>query len=117
MKTYSIDLRERVVKSVLEEGTTQAAAAQRFSVSLSFVEKLLHRYRETGSVAPGRRGGRRKPAFTPELEKLLKREVKKQPDATLAELRDACGVSCSTVAVHNTLKRLGLRRKKNAAPY
>ena len=45
----------------------------------------------------------------------LKRAVADQPDATLDELREACGAECSVVTVYNTLVRLGYRRKKNAA--
>ena len=42
----------------------------------------------------------------------LERLIAAQPDATLEELRDCSGVSCSVMTVFNTLKRLGYRRKK-----
>jgi transposase len=39
--------------------------------------------------------------------------VDRQPDATLQELRERTGVSCTVVAVHGTLKRLKLPLKKS----
>jgi hypothetical protein len=38
--------------------------------------------------------------------------VQKQPDATLEELRQRLGVSCSTMAIARALRKLGLPRKK-----
>ena len=49
MKAYSSDLRERVA-AACRTGLTQPAVAAQFSVSLSFVAKLLHRQRTSGSV-------------------------------------------------------------------
>ena len=51
MKAYSLDLRERVAAACAQPGRTIGAVATQFSVSVSFVEKLLHRQRESGSLA------------------------------------------------------------------
>jgi transposase len=115
MKAHSLDLRERIVRACESGEETQAVIAQRFDVSYWFVVKLWRQWRETGTLHALKRGGRRPAAFDAEALKRLKRVLKDRPDATLAELREACGVACSTVTVHNTLKRLGYRRKKNAA--
>ena len=56
-KPYSIDLRERVVASVLEGGLSRNKAAVRFSVAVSTVVDWVNRYQETGSLAPGQMGG------------------------------------------------------------
>ena len=45
MKSYSLDLRERVAAACAQPGRTIGAVATQFSVSVSFVEKLLHRQR------------------------------------------------------------------------
>jgi len=58
-KPYSIDLRERVVAAVEEEGLSRHAAAARFGVSASAAIKWVQRFQATGSVAPARMGGRR----------------------------------------------------------
>ena len=53
----STDLRERLVSAVEREGISARAAAARFGVSVSSAIKWTRRYRETGSVAPGKIGG------------------------------------------------------------
>lgn len=58
-KPYSIDLRERVVRAVEEEGFSRHKAAARFGVSASSAIKWVRRFRAVGSVAPGRMGGHR----------------------------------------------------------
>ncbi len=58
-KAYSMDLRARLVRAVETEGMSRRAAAERFSVAASTAVKWLQRVARTGSVAPGRVGGRR----------------------------------------------------------
>ena len=87
MKAYSLDLRERVAAACQQPSRTIGAVAAQFSVSVSFVEKLLRRQRTSGSLAPlPLRGG---PA--PYLDASSRAEVvaclRQQPDATLDELR------------------------------
>lgn len=58
-RPYSMDLRERVVAAVINEGMSCHAAAARFGVAASSAIKWVQRVRETGSAAPRRMGGRR----------------------------------------------------------
>jgi putative transposase len=58
-KPYSMDLRERVVVAVEEDGLSCNQAAARFAVAISTVIDWVNRYRRTGSVAPGQIGGHR----------------------------------------------------------
>ena len=51
MTVYSHDLRERVVAACAEPRAKIYQVAARFSVSLSFIDKLLRRQRTSGSVA------------------------------------------------------------------
>ena len=46
-RPYSEDLRERVVR-VVESGTSRNAAAKQFDVSISFVVKLMQRWKQRG---------------------------------------------------------------------
>ena len=57
MKTYSMDLRERVVAACDAHDCTRQQIADRFSVSISWVRDLMRRLRDTGSIAPRPRGG------------------------------------------------------------
>ena len=107
-----MDLRDRVVAACDDGVLTRDEIAEAFGVSTAWMRRLLQRRRERGSYAPldGRRG--RKPAFSGAVLTRLERLIAEQPDATLAELRDRSGVSCSVMTVFNTLNRLGYRRKK-----
>ncbi|ALW85692.1 hypothetical protein AUC43_11700 [Hymenobacter sedentarius] len=116
MKAYSLDLRARIAAACQRPGATLAAVAQQFSVSLSFVEKLRRRQRQTGTLAPA--GGRRGPL--PRLDaaarQRLAASVAARPDATLAELARqlaAAGVpAVGRTSLWQALQDLDLRRKK-----
>ena len=81
----SMDLRLRIVRAV-ERGSSIREAARRFAVSPSAAIKLMQRVRATGSAAPARYGGHRRPLlerYEPDLRKL----IEATPDITLAELQ------------------------------
>jgi len=111
MSAFSMDLRERVVSAYDSGEGTMESLAERFKVSYSWVKKILRRRRETGSMAPLRIKGR-KPAIEGAKVERLHELLKQFPDITLTDLREALEVSCSLVAIHYTLKRLGYRRIK-----
>ena len=78
--------------------------------------KLLQRVRATGSAAPARFGGHRRPLLAPH-ESDLRRLVEATPDITLAELqaelKRRCGVGAGLSTIHKALRRIGLRHKKS----
>ncbi len=113
MKTYSMDLRERVVAACFVGDGTREQIAARFSVSVSWIRDLLKRRRETGSIASRPHGGGRPPAFDGEAAERLRAAVAGDDDVTLAELAEAAGVACVPSAVYGALKRLGITRKKS----
>ena len=113
MKTYSMDLRQRVVDAWDQKTGTQPEIARRFNVSVDWVKKLLRQRRRTGSIAPQKRGGRKPPKFTGERLERLRELVEQKPDATLEELLEATGVSASIMAVSRALQRLGFTFKKS----
>src|SRR5213079_1315332 len=76
------DLRERIVAAI-RDGSSMRGAAARFSVSPSSAIKLMARFRATGSVAPARYGGHRRPVLLPH-EELLRALVSERPDKLLA---------------------------------
>ena len=118
MKAYSPDLRQRVVAACDACDGTREEIAARFSVTTSWIRKLFRQRRATGSIDPRPHGGGRSLAFDEAAVARLREAVRADSDATLHELARASGVDCSVPAVHRTLKRLGLTRKKsrNAPP-
>ena len=113
MRAYSMDLRERVVAACDEGIDTRPEIAERFSVSQSWIRRLLQRRRERGSIAPKPHSGGQKPAFDAEGRERLRQAVAERPDATLAELRDAVGATCGITAIHDAVVALGLTLKKS----
>jgi transposase len=111
----SHDLRARVVRAV-EAGASCRAVAARFGVAVSSVVKWSQRYRETGSVAPGKMGGHRRPVLEPHRDFIVER-IDQTPHLTLHRLKDelaAHGVRVSHNTVWQFLRREGLSFKKNA---
>jgi transposase len=117
MKSYSDDLRLRIIETIQENELSQAEIAGQFSVSLPFVEKLWHRFRTTGSFQAKvyMRGPQR---LLKEAEALIRALVKNQPDLTLAELCERVAVTTGKLPVTTAtmcveLQRLKLPRKKS----
>jgi transposase len=113
METYSMDLRERVVRACDEQIGTRTEIAEMFGVSTAWIRRLLQRRRESGGFSAHRRGGRRFAAFDDAGQERLRGLVEAQPDATLQELLDRSGVQASIMAVHRALERLGCHRKQS----
>ena len=112
----SQDLRERIVRAV-EGGSTIRQAARRFAVSASAAVKLMQRVRQTGSTAPAKIGGYRRPLLEKHAND-LRALVASQPGITLREIkaalaaRDIIVKALSTIA--DMLHRLGLSHKKKS---
>jgi transposase len=112
MKAYSQDLRQRILDTVQRGDGTLGQIARRFLVSVSFITRLLQRHRSTGSLEPRPHGGGNPAVLSPGDLEQLRELVRKQPDATLEELRQRLGASCSLMTISRALCKLGLPRKK-----
>lgn len=115
MKTYSYDLRERVVRACDEGAHSRQALAELFGVSTAWIRRLLQRRRETGSFAAKPRGGGPATKMTPQRCTRLLGLVSEQPDATLAELHERLGMAVHRSTLARTLRRLGWTVKKSPA--
>ena len=115
MRAYSLDLRQRVLKAYDENKWTVGQIAERFKVGEWWVHKLKRQRKAGGGIGPrkGKVGQPRR--LGPEQVNRLEQYVDKHPDATLEQIHEKVGAACTMVTIHNTLKRLGYRYKKNAA--
>jgi transposase len=111
-KTLSLDLRERIVGAYDAKEGTREEVANRFKVSVGMVKKLLSQRAKTGELAARHRFSGRKARLMPLHGAQLKSLVAKQPDATLAEMKQGLGLSCTVAAIHVILTKLGLTYKK-----
>jgi transposase len=112
MKAYSQDLRKRIVDTVQRGEGSLRQIARRFLVSVSFVTRLLQLHRSTGALEPRPHGGGNPAVLGPQDLDQLRELVRRQPDATLEELRQRLGISCSLMTISRALRKLGLPRKK-----
>src|SRR6476659_3658953 len=112
MTPYSQDLRQRILETVERGEGSLRQIARRFLGSLSFVTRLLQLHRSTGSLRPRPHGGGNPAKLGPQDLDRLRELVRQQPDATLEELRQRLGVSCSTMTIARALRKLRLPRKK-----
>jgi len=111
MAPYSMDLRQRVLKAFEASGEADEVAAT-FGVSRAWVHRLAQRRRETGSIAPRRQIKYRSRRLAGQEQRLASL-VAAQPDATLAELRDALHTRAALTTIWRELGRLKLTIKKN----
>lgn len=109
-QAYSIDLRQRVI-SACNEGQSASAVAARFSVSVSFIEKLKRQRRERGTLAPKPHAGGGRPLLA-EYDEAIRAYLNAKPDTTLAELREVLEVKVQLSTLWYHLDRLGLTFKK-----
>jgi transposase len=117
MKAYSNDLRLKVIETIQANHLPQVEIAAQFGVSKSFLEKLWHRFRTTGSYeAKAHAGGIER--FLRNDAELIRELVGEQPDSTLFELCEKVSgrtgkpaVTTATMCVE--LQRLGLPLKKS----
>ena len=96
-----------------EAGLRTSEVAHKYRVSPAWVRRLMQRYRASGQVGPKRRTQYPTPRLAP-YQQQLEALIAAQPDATLAELRAALGVSVGLTTVWRAVQRLGLTVKKNS---
>lgn len=117
MGSYSLDLRERIVKAHVEEGQNKSAVARRFGVSRWTVERYVKRA-AIGSLAPTPHPGSRQRLSGAQCE-VLRAQVNEHHDWTLEQhaeaLTAATGVTLKKSSIGNYLKRLGITYKKRAS--
>ena len=116
MKTYSIDLRKRIV-AARAKGHSVIELARLFGISKSTVERYWKQQMAVGSVHPKQRGGYRRSALEG-YDETLRRWIAETPDLTLRELQERLcndlGIELRQTALWHRLERLGLSYKKNA---
>ena len=103
MKAYNIEIREQII-DYIRQGNAMTDAAEQFNVSRSTVYRCVNAH-ANGDLAPKKARFKRK--LDPEL---LRAEVAKRPDATLAELGETFGVHL--VTVWYAMKKLNIRSKR-----
>ncbi len=106
-KSYSIDLRERVLQH-LEKNPNREGASRLFQVGIATIYRWLSRKKQKGNVEPLRRSY----AYKKIDDQKLIDYVEKNPDHFLYEIAKYFNLTLQ--AVFYALKRLKITRKKSS---
>jgi len=117
-KAYSNDLRCKLLTAYDRGQGSLRALSELFSVSYDWAKKISRqrlRSQKMERVAQSRHGVASR--VTPAVEAELLRQLREQPDSTLADLQtglqQSVGVGISSQHLWRVLKRLGVRLKKS----
>ena len=86
-KALSLDLRQRVVAAVRDEGLSHRAAAARFKVSAASISRWRALERQAGDLRPGPLGGDRRSGAIEAHSGTILRLFNARRDMTIEELR------------------------------
>jgi transposase len=115
-KSYSMDLRERAVAAVEQEGMSRQAAARRFGLAASTVITWVQLFRAKGNISPGQMGGHKPKAISGEHGEWLIARCR-AGDFTLrglvGELASERGLKVDYHSVWDFVHAEGLSYKKN----
>ncbi|HLZ21619.1 MAG TPA: hypothetical protein VKQ30_05820 [Ktedonobacterales bacterium] len=119
-QAYSDDLRSKLLKAYAAGRGSLEELASQFGVSYGYTKKIRRQQLQSGRLErPGQL--RHGPAgrLTAEIKQYLRAAVARQPDMTLAELKQQLWkihqVEISQSRLWYWLRGLGLRHKKNTA--
>lgn len=120
-KSYSVDLRRRIVAAYERGEGSYKEIADRFSVGYATVSRLLRLRRETGNVVPRPPGGGFPPRIGPDDFDEFLDLLASMPDATAPELTVAwkkrTGRPISRSSMLRALRRFGFTRKKSPSEH
>jgi transposase len=111
MEAIPVPVRARIIK-LYEAGRRTKDIADALGYCRAAVRRVRQHFRERGTLDPATGNCGRKSGLTADVEARVRQAVADGPDATLAELRDACGLGVAPATVDRWLGRLGLTRKK-----
>ncbi|MAQ18577.1 MAG: hypothetical protein CMN30_27740 [Sandaracinus sp.] len=116
----SQDLKERIVRSVVDEGFSQADTARRFMTTEATVSRTMKTYRERGTVAPKEFTPGPAPKLEPAHLEWLRAKMEESPFLSTYELTPLFNEAFPEVAVHRStvlraLHRMGFSVKKRRA--
>jgi transposase len=112
----SDDLRERVVRAVVDEGMSRNAAAKRFGVGIASAVRWVARFEATGEISPSPMGGDRRSHRIEAHGEYLLGLNRRQPDLTLLEIQARLIANCdqrfSPSVIWRFFDRHGITYKK-----
>ncbi|MBU8900906.1 helix-turn-helix domain-containing protein [Corallococcus sp. M34] len=109
-------MRQRILDAYLAREESWEEIAKRFQVGVATVDRLIGRWKRTGTIAPRRPGPRPHYRVPDSQLSKVKRLLDAAPDSTTQEIADAyakaTGVRVSRPTMGRAFRRLGYTRKK-----
>lgn len=116
MASYSLDLRQRIVKSYLDGEGSIRDIAKRFLVSPTTVYQYLKLYRKKKNLSPKEYIAGRKPTITDKQLLLIKTMLQNKVDMTLSELctdfEKKTGIKVSVTSMYRAIEKIDWTYKK-----
>ena len=116
-RTYSNDLRRKLLEAHEQGRGTLEELAEEFGVSLGYAKKISAALRRTGRMERTEQRHGRINQVTPLVQERVREWLRQQPDRTLAELqrqlREQRHVSLSIPRLWVVLRQMKLRLKKS----
>ena len=97
MKAYDQDLRQKIIDAFRNRKGSYRKLAKRFDVSLSFIQTLIGRYLDTGSIEPLLHKSGNTPKIKEDHYPILEKVVEENNDSTQEEL-------CSQIKLKSQVK-------------
>lgn len=105
-----LEIRNRIIRAWQAGESTWQEIANQYGVSLASVNRLIRRYRQTGSTAPNPHAGGRRRLIDEAGLTLIRQLVEQEPRRTLEELVDryhaVSGVRPSITTMHRAVHRV-----------
>jgi transposase len=111
MQTASPEIRTLVVKAYASGTATRKQLAEIFGYHVQSIGNWIREYAREGRTTP-RPKGHGKSVFTPDEKDKLIELLNKNVDITLAEVKATFKKTCSLVAIHKFIVKLGFVFKK-----
>ncbi len=112
MRSYSMDLRERILKDS-DAGMPTKLVSEKYSVSPAWVRRLKQRRRETGETTP--RPPAHRPATWTSHADAIRQLIEAEIDITLVEIKEKLQLELGLTTIWRAVQALRLTVKKNDA--
>jgi len=111
MKSYSQDLRDRVVSAYIVGETNKSELSRIYKIDRGTIRSWIKRYEETGNCRSRQGVGRGRKATYTDKEAVLN-FITNNPDTNGLGIRDALMAEMPMSTVYDTLKRMKITYKK-----
>ena len=114
-----LEIRNRIIRAWQSGESTWQEIADQYGVSLASVNRLIRRFRQTGSTAPNPHAGGRRRLIDDAGLALIGHLVDEEPRRTLEDLADRYqavrGVRPSITTMHRAVHRVNTQRDRMRA--